>query len=209
LAAASEIIELARDVLSPNQFEEATKLASINWRNKQERNLVIHRLSELVKPPPKRPLYYAKHEIWRLPSDTRDCIRYLGDYIDLLMKEMAFEFWGKGRRSSLTTNAKRLESTPQFRGLSSKLQRYCSLLYTPGKHDFTLPTGRLHRFNAAEVVLTTFITMQLAVEIRSVSKYAEDAARGETLYSIGGEWGSPERVKYSGRLIHSNDPNFR
>lgn len=202
MRAAPEIIELAREVLSPSDFAEASKFASIDWRDKQERSLVIGRLRQLIKPPPKRPLYYAIHELSLLPWGTRDSIRYLGDYIDLLTKEIAFEFCeGKGRHSSLTTNAKRLERLPQFRKLSLNLQRYSDFLYTPGKHDFSLPPGRHHRFTAAEVVLTAFITMRLATEIRSASKFAEDAACEKRFYVIGGKWGSPDRVSYSGEKI--------
>jgi hypothetical protein len=201
LEIAPEIFELAREVLSPDKFQEAYRIASTNWRVEKERYDAISKLRQLVKPPPKRPLYYARKAIGWLPGNTRDSVRYLGDFIDLLTKEMTFEFIGeKGRGSSLGTNAKRLEKLEGMRNLSLRLQRYSNFIYTPGKHDFSLPPGRRHRFTAAEVVLTAFVTMELADEIRRASKLAEEAVKGNTLYMIGGRWGSASRVKYTGKL---------
>jgi hypothetical protein len=117
---------------------------------------------------------------------------------------MAFEFiGGKARSSSLTANSKRLEKNERLTSLSLRLQRYSRFIYTPGKHDFSLPPGRRHRFTAAEVVLTAFVTMELSAEIRRVSKLAEEAVMGDTLYEIGGSWGSAGRVKYEGKRIIS------
>lgn len=139
-------------VHSVGKFEEASKLASTNWRNERERDLTIDRLCQLIEPPPKRPLYYTMEEIASLPWNTRDSIWYLGDFIDLLTKKMAFEFiGGKARSSSLTANAKRLEKCERLRELSLRLQKYSSFIYTPRKHDFSLPPGRRHRFTAANV----------------------------------------------------------
>lgn len=57
--------------------------------------------------------------------------------------------------------------TQIFLGL---LKRYNSFLYRPGKHDFKLPTGRKgHRFTSREVVLTAYVTMNLAGRIRAIT----------------------------------------
>jgi hypothetical protein len=56
--------------------------------------------------------------------------------------------------------------------LIDKLERYNSFLYQPGNHDFNVPRGRGHRFTCKEVVLTTFITMKLADEIKKLSPHA-------------------------------------
>jgi hypothetical protein len=91
-----------------------------------------------------------------------------------------------------------LEKCERLRELSLRLQRYSSFIYTPGKHDFSLPPGRRHRFTAAEVVLSAFVAMELSTEIRTVSKLAEEAVKDDTLYMIGGKWESASRVKYAG-----------
>ena len=58
--------------------------------------------------------------------------------------------------------------------LVKKLKDFNSFLYRPGKHDFSVPKGRGHRFTSREVVLTVYITMKLAKEIRSLSPTAEE-----------------------------------
>jgi hypothetical protein len=135
-----------------------------------------------------------------LPRGTRDCIRYLGDYIDLLTKEFTFEYLGgKARQCSLGRNAFQLSQSnlsPEIQDIAKFLLRYNEFLYTPGKHDFSLPPGRKHRFTAREVVLATYITAVIAKRIKAVSKAACIAVEKDDLYIIGGRWGSKERVKF-------------
>ena len=112
-----------------------------------------------------------------LPRWTRNSIRYLGDYIDLLVKVMAFEVTKDYRckRSSLGINLRRIK--PKKYGIESdlldRLRKYNSFLYQPGKHDFRVSRGRGHRFTSREVVLTAFITMKLAEDIKKRSRFAE------------------------------------
>jgi len=192
-----EVFELARDTLPPDKLKEALVIAEMIQGDKKEREYARATLQLLVKPPPSRPLFYLMHEIKRLPRNTRNCIRYLGDYIDLLTKEITFEFvGGNARRSSLGRNSKVLEKVPSLRELASGLQRYCEFIYTPGKHDFSLPPGRSHRFTAEEVVLTAYVTIELGNQIKSISKSAREAVEKDNLYMIGGRWGSSNRVQY-------------
>jgi hypothetical protein len=170
------VCELAKDTLSPSQLEEAERISFMLAGNKRQKREALYCLHEIVAPPPKRPLYYAQHELEYLPRWTRNGIRYLGDYIDLLVKAMAFEFTKDPRckQSSLGINIRML--SPSRHGISaelvSKLKKYNSFLYQPGKHDFNIPSGRSHRFTSKEVVLTAFITMKLADEIKKVSQFA-------------------------------------
>jgi len=144
--------------------------------SKTRKREAFYRLHELVHPPPKRPLYYAQHELEFLPRWTRDGIRYLGDYIDMLVKAMAFEFTKDPncKKRSLGRNIQLLEAKKYGipPDLIERLERYNSFLYQPGKHDFSLPSGRSHRFTSREVVLTAFITMKLAEDIKKLSQYA-------------------------------------
>jgi hypothetical protein len=170
------VCDLAEDVLSPLEFEEAEEVALKFVGSKPRKREAIWRLTELVGSTPKRPLYYAQHELEYLPRWTRDGIRYLGDYIDLLVKAMTFEFTKDKDclKSSLGVNIRKL--SPRKHGISSelidKLKRYNSFLYQPGKHDFHIPRGHKHRFTCKEVVLTAFITMKLADEIKKLSPHA-------------------------------------
>lgn len=174
------IVELARDTLDSNVLEEAENLAIMLVGSKGQKRRARARLMEIVAPPPKRPLYYLKHEICFLPRWTRDTIRYCGDYIDLLVKEMTYEFTGDSRvrEYSLGRNLRILK--PRNHGIPSelidKLKRYNSFLYRPGKHDFILPRGRGHRFTSKEAVLTAFVTMKLADEIKLISQLAEEVS---------------------------------
>lgn len=188
LEALLEVVEFARDNLPPEKLEEVYEIAQMLLDSKKRREYARLKLVRLVAPPPTRPLMYLQPLMMGLPRLTRDCIRYLGDYIDLLVKELTYEFAkGKARRSSLGVNVKILRKTKSVPSdLVEKLQRYNDLLYTPGKHDFSLPPGRKQRFTSKEVVLTTYISIDLAERIKSLSKLAREAVKKDNLYMIGG-----------------------
>jgi hypothetical protein len=168
--------ELAEEILPPSQLDEAEEISFMLAGTKRQKREAIRRLREIVAPPPKRPLYYAQNEMVCLPRWTRDGIRYLGDYIDLLVKALAFELTKDPRckQSSLGVNIHKL--SPKKHGLPEelvdRLKKYNSFLYQPGKHDFAIQRGRSHRFTSKEVVLTAFITMKLADDIKKLSQYA-------------------------------------
>ena len=169
--------ELAKDVLTPSELDKAENTSTMLAGNRRNKKEAVLFLVDLVAPPPKRPLYYAQHEMKFLPRWTRNGIRYLGDYIDLLVKAMAFEYTKDHgcKKSSLGINLRRLKPKKYkiAPDLLDKLRRYNSFLYQPGKHDFRLPKGRGHRFTSREVVLTAFITMKIAEEIKKISRFAK------------------------------------
>lgn len=174
------IVELARDTLNPNTLEEAENIAQHLVGTYREHQYARIELMKLVASPPKRPLYYLQHEIQFLPRWTRDAIRYSGDYVDLLVKEMVFELSGdhRVREYSMGKNINILKSK-KYRipeKLIVNLGRHNSFIYRPGKHDFNVPEGRGHRFTSREAVLTAFVTMELANEIKSLSKLAKEAS---------------------------------
>ena len=178
LMASPEIVGLAQQVLTPEEFDRAIRFSVMLVSSKSKKNQAIQELRRMVSPPPKRPLFYAQHELEFLPRWTRDAIRYLGDYIDVLTKHLAYQL----------TNAPNVKTFPF--GASIKviekanllpdhligwLRQYNSFLYRPGKHDFTLPPGRRgHRFTAKEVVLTAFVTIALANILRQYSSCSVD-----------------------------------
>jgi hypothetical protein len=79
---------------------------------------------------------------------------------------------------------------PEIQILAKAIMRYDRFLYTPGKHDFSLPAERHNRFTAKEVVLTTYVTAVLAKKIIAISETARLAVKRDNLYMIGGRWGS-------------------
>lgn len=182
LRVSREIMKLAKIVLCQTELAEAETLSKMLVGSKKEKKTARDRLARLVAPPPKRPFYYCSNEITFLPRWTRDSVRYLGDYIDLLAKHMTFEFTGK-KGSLRKSLGKNIYELLQIQTVKSKygvlleiLQRYNSLLYNPSKHDFYVPFSRPHRFTSKEVVLDAFITMKLAEQIKLISKNANIAA---------------------------------
>lgn len=170
---------LAKNVLSKAELAEVNILSKMLVGTKKEKKTARDRLTKLVAPPPKRPLYYCSHEITFLPRWTRDSVRYLGDYIDILVKHMVYEFTGKkaSLQRSLGRNVfelSRIEKIKSQHGiLFETLRLYNELLYNPSKHDFYVPYSRPHRFTSKEVILDAFITMKLADQIKSISKKAK------------------------------------
>jgi hypothetical protein len=176
LLALPVIEELAEETLTPLELEEAERISLLFVGSKGQKRVAIYELMKMVEPPPKRPIYYAQMELRCLPTYTRNAIRYLGDYVDLLVKAFAFEITRDKhcKSRSLGVNVKTLSSKKYGVPIEllDKLKKYNSFLYQPGKHDFTLPPGRSHRFTCKEVVYTAFVTMKLADEIKKLSQFA-------------------------------------
>lgn len=187
LLAAPEVVSLARDILSEEEYWEAEELAKKLTGNKRAKDLAKARLIELVKPPPKRPIYYAQHEMEYLPRWTRNALRYLGDFVDMLVKSSVYE---KSRDHRVFASSFG-PAISQFRrywpnhgSLADLLSRYNHFLYRGAKHDFTLPANRKsHRFTSREVVLTAFITMNLADRLTSISSAAREVRNDKEINS--------------------------
>lgn len=185
LLAAEEILSLAKEVLPKQEYLEAEELAKKLVGKKSEKAFARERLMDIVKPPPKRPLYYAQWEIRFLPHHTRDTMRDLGDFIDMLVKAAVYEKTNDSRvfHSSLGPAIDKFEECrPNFKQLAEMLRKYNRFLYRDAKHDFKLPAGRKeHRFTSREVVLTIFVTMNLADRILNISPMAGKARRDDKI----------------------------
>jgi hypothetical protein len=201
LEALPEIERLAKDLLTPEKYEETNQVFIVLLKPWRQRRWAIAKLCVEIGNQPTRPLIYLWPLFHSLPRGTRECIRYLGDYLDLLTKEMAFEFvGGNSRHRSLGANAFRLLKSnlpAEIKELAKVLLRYNDFLYAPGKHDFSLPPGRKHAFTPREVVLTTYVSAVIADKVKVISKAALIAVEKDNLYIIGGRWGSEKRVKYA------------
>ncbi|MFW9830434.1 MAG: hypothetical protein ACFFD8_01460, partial [Candidatus Thorarchaeota archaeon] len=170
------LTELAQEVLSEQEYLEAETTAVYLVRGKKLQKAALQRLMALVKPPPKYPLADAQEALKGLPRFTRDAIRYLSEYLELLVRAWSFEITGEAatKTRSLGSNIRRLQ--PKKLGIPEnivdQLKRYNSFIFTPAKHDFTIFKGQRHRFTSREVVLIAYITMKLAQQIIELSSAA-------------------------------------
>lgn len=84
--ARQEIRKIANITLTKKEIAQVESIVRDLISLGAERTDAIQALQKLIGTKPKRPLYYLNHEIEYLPEETRDVVRYAGDYIDQLMK---------------------------------------------------------------------------------------------------------------------------
>lgn len=170
-----DIEELANLVLSQKEIDEVDEIALDLVSSKKRRDYARNRLVVKVGFTPKRPLFYAANEYRFLPNSTRDPIRYMGDYVDLLIKHLAFVLTGSKAiaKSSMGFALKKIENSrkPIDEKLLKILKSYNTTFYRPAKHDFNLPRGRKdHRFTSKEAVYTAYISKKLGTMIVKITK---------------------------------------
>jgi hypothetical protein len=185
LIASNDILSLAEEILNEDILTYAESLAVMLINSSSKKNQARHLLQQVLLPPPKRPIYYLTHELEFLPRWTREALRILGDYIDMLTKAAVF---GKSHdrdifRSSFGPAINSFQKLfPNENQLSDWLLRYNRFLYRDAKHDFKLPQGRReHRFTSREVVLCLFITKELATQMTNLSETALRVSRDEPM----------------------------
>ena len=166
-----EIVNLAKELLSKEIIEQADKLSKDISYGKKKKWQGIDFLRKVVKPYPKRPMYYCRFELHNLPYHTRNIVRYLGDYIDLLERQALKKFLGDKYKRGLSPRAVRKQLKPYIPDdLYQQLEKYDKLFWTPGKHDFDVDeTKRRHRFTTREVIYDIFITHALADKIKKIA----------------------------------------
>lgn len=185
LLAHDEIVALAKEVLTESDYVEAEELAKMLAGTKSKKKVARIRLMKVVQPPPKRPLMYCQHELLFLPYHTRDILRDLGDFVDMLVKAAIYGEIQKNQvfHSSLGPAINQFEKCfPNERKLVDWLRRYNRFLYRDAKHDMKLPPGRReHRFTSREVVLCIFVTMELGNIITQISPTAANVRNDQQI----------------------------
>jgi len=178
-----EIVNLAKELLSKELIEQADKLSEDISYGKKKKREGIDFLRKVVRPYPKRPMYYCRFELKNLPHHTRNIVRYLGDYIDLLERQALKKFLGEKYKNKLSPRAVRKQLKPYIpEELYQQLEKYDKLFWTPGKHDFNVDeTKRHHRFTTREVVYDIFITYALADKIKKIADI-KDSYNEEVIY---------------------------
>jgi hypothetical protein len=188
LSTSKEVREIADNILTPSEKEEAYSICQSivphrphNMR-REALNVLYNKL-EPSKPLHSETLHNAQEAIMRLPTDRRTSIGYLVDYIDELVKAMAFDFTKDPvcRESSFSLNVERLNSIIHqniSQELIDNLKAFESVFYIPAKNDFILEDGSEHLFSVSETVYLALVALKLADEITKASKIAK-------LYSTG------------------------
>jgi hypothetical protein len=167
-----EILALAEKLLSSDEIQCAEEI-SINLAKKSTRLSAQTALKKMLGYRPKRPIYYAYHEIDRLPHWTRYLIENLGHFVDTMVKCVVTEIFetDKYNEQPLGPNLHRLKNKiPE--DLFSALEKFNLLIYRPAKHDFNV-INRSHRFTSKEVVFTIFITLKLKEKLTKISNEVE------------------------------------
>lgn len=176
LQADDQVISLAKELLNDSLYLEAESLAEMLTGPRSEKASARVRLITILQPPPKRPIYYLPREIRSLPHWTRNAMRFLGDFIDMLVKASTYEKMGDEDifRSSLGPAIGQFKKAfPKEEKLVDWLMRYNRFLYRDAKHDMDLPaTRKEHRFTSREVVLCIFVTKELADRLTLLSEFA-------------------------------------
>jgi len=180
----NEIMKLAIELFSEQTIERLDELSYDISYGKKKKWEGIRYLENIVKPYPKRPMYYCRIELKHLPHYTRNIIRYLGDYIDLLERQALIKFLGKKYKKGLSPKIVRSQLKPSLpKILSDRLDKYDKLFWTPAKHDFNVDESkRRHRFTTREVIYDIFITNKLADEIKRVAMI-KDSYNENVMYS--------------------------
>jgi hypothetical protein len=165
--------DLAEEILNESEIKQAENIAEILlWE--AHRNHAVEALQDLIGRTPKRPVYYLNNEIRHLPEETRDVIRYAGDYIDQLIKHCAHDK-GKWRffayHSSLGPNLKRLKKVLPEK-LLSVLTKYNNFIYVQAKHSWDVGS-RPHLFSSKDAVFICFVTKKLSKQIVAISPRAK------------------------------------
>ena len=173
-----EVLKLAKEILSDLQIKEADQISEELAESKSKKNKARKELKQVMHFGPKRPMYYLQRELSDLPRWTRDAMRYLGDYVDHLVKFYSAELCNNDayKKRSLGINLNAIgHKIPD--NLYSILHKYNKLLYVPAKHDMVV-INRRHRFTCKEVVYACFMTKRISEIIVKLSKaaklYSED-----------------------------------
>lgn len=167
-----DILFLAEKILSKEELDIADKLSEDLISSKTKKENARKELMKLVGVKPSRPLFYANIDLKNLPRYTRSLIRYLGDYIDHLVKFWSSEINGISYlKKSLGPNLGKLKGKIN-EDLRINLAVYNNFCYVPAKHDFKR-NGRKHRFTSKEAVYVCFMTMSLAKQIMLYSEKAK------------------------------------
>jgi len=175
LSISENIEKLAKEQLTPDLFDQAGIIARYIVTGGLQRGYAIGHLCRYVGYKPKRPLMYLSTDhIRSLPNNTRDVVRYCGDYLDVIVKCIAKDNAPKlfFTPKSLTGNVRFLEKKLS-NDLLDVLRKYDEYLYLPAKHDFN-SMEKKHKFTVKEAVYAIYLTMEISKGLVTLSPLAKE-----------------------------------
>jgi len=183
----AEIACLAERILSEQHYQQAEELARKFSGTSDDKASARNELSEMLQPPPLRPLAYAPWEAQFLPRWSRDTLRILGDFVYKLVKAAVYEKTGDSNVhwSSLKQAIDEFDRCwTDSSEVTEVLRSFHSTLYRDAEGEVRPLEGyKEHRFVARDAVLIAFVAMSLAEKITSISHVAQKARLDEEMAS--------------------------
>jgi hypothetical protein len=177
LVAEPHIVSLAKELLPERRYEKAETLSKMLVGSEKDSNAARIALARIVVPPPKRPIYYCKYEMQFLPYKSRDILRDMGDFVDMLVKAAVYERTNSAKvfdRTLAQTIGEFEKYFPSHPQLLKWLSEFNQFLFTPRVADERIQHhGNKHRFTLRETVLVILVAMHLANKITAISRMAE------------------------------------
>lgn len=177
-----DIQNLANEVLDKEDMQKIEAIIN-DFQDLKSVEKAKHELMALIGAVPKRPLYYVVMHMDHLPKHgTRDVIRYLGDYIDQLVRFTLEDkkFLARWFQNPLGPNIEKLKKYIDIK-LYNHLKIF-NIIYTQAKHDFNHYEDK-SLFDYEDVVYVTFIVKKLAAQLLFLSERARDYnSHGKTFY---------------------------
>lgn len=172
LELSNDISELSDKVLTRRQIEKAEKLSIMLVQSEKSKNQAIEELLHILPIRPKRPLSCCRQELKHLPRFTRDAIKYLGNYIDLLVKWKTYDLTKNpiNLRSALGNNIDYLKN--EFEDKFVESIRQFSRICVNAQHTFDEGKKR-YRFTPKEVVHTVFIVANIGNKLIGNSDFVK------------------------------------
>jgi len=170
-----DILDLSSRILSKNQIEEAENLSIMLTQSKKKREQAIRKILSILPIRPKRPLYYCHHELKYLPRYTRDSMRYLGDYIDFLVKRKAYDITKNSNNLSMSLGSNIKYLKREFDDEFIEILRTFNQIYVNAKHKWDVGERR-HLFTPKEVVHSVFIAAIIGEKLKESSEFVKNCA---------------------------------
>ena len=89
-----EIEKLAEEIFEKEELSVIRELTLDYLGSEMKYLAALRRLRYISPSRPKRPMYYVHHLVGFLPEESRFVVEQSGSYLDLLVKELRYEYSG-------------------------------------------------------------------------------------------------------------------
>lgn len=164
-----DILEIAKNILSPKKLQEAEYLCE-QYRDRKKQSLVKKTLWDLLsnKTPHSdinaKAIDYARYDLGHLSSRTRNIVERASASIELLCYWLLVENGGEyPSNDPLGTILNKLEKRnvldPEFLSVLRRFNRYALV---PAKHDYEINPDKQHLFSVDEAVFIVYIVTAIS-----------------------------------------------